>query len=254
MDLIKLKQTFDAEGFVHVKGFLDKAQLEEIRKNLERYKIEVVPKIESTLVMYEIRNGIREIKQLVSMEKSDDFFHELHISSKTKDLAKALLGDDVIPMDIEHFDKPPQIGTPTPPHQDGYYFCLTPNEAVTLWVALDDCDEENGCLGYIKGSHKRGIIEHSPSGVVGFSQGLKKEIWNKKDVVSCPVKAGDCLAHHSVTIHFAGANRSENRHRRSLGFTYYSVHTKRDEEAFARYKASVAEQRKSYPEGALKTA
>lgn len=50
--------------------------------------------------------------------------------------------------------KPPRIGKGTPPHQDGYYFMLEPNEAVTMWMALEDVNEENGCVRYVKESHK----------------------------------------------------------------------------------------------------
>ena len=32
--------------------------------------------------------------------------------------------------------------SPTPPHQDNYYFCLKPPDVVTLWVALDPVDED----------------------------------------------------------------------------------------------------------------
>jgi hypothetical protein len=54
--------------------------------------------------------------------------------------------------------------------QDGFYFHIKPNKAVTMWMALDAADEENGCLVYTTGSHKTGIRPHQASGVLGFSQ------------------------------------------------------------------------------------
>jgi ectoine hydroxylase-related dioxygenase (phytanoyl-CoA dioxygenase family) len=50
---------------------------------------------------------------------------------------------------MQYFNKPPSVGQPTPPHQDGYYFMLDPCEAVTMWFALDEVDEENGRMRYV---------------------------------------------------------------------------------------------------------
>ena len=36
------------------------------------------------------------------------------------------------------------------------------DEVITAWIALDDVDEENGCLRYINGSHRGGILPHVP--------------------------------------------------------------------------------------------
>ncbi len=35
------------------------------------------------------------------------------------------------------FNKPPRVGTPTPPHQDGYYLMLMPNKVVRLGAIRD---------------------------------------------------------------------------------------------------------------------
>ncbi|MGE5877203.1 phytanoyl-CoA dioxygenase family protein, partial [Klebsiella quasipneumoniae] len=77
------------------------------------------------------------LKQMQDMEKYDSYFKTLAVESKYKHLAKALLGEDVICKTVEYFNKPPRIGKPTPPHQDGYYFMLKPQQAVTMWRALE---------------------------------------------------------------------------------------------------------------------
>jgi phytanoyl-CoA hydroxylase len=61
--------------------------------------------------------------------------------------------------------------------------------------------------------------------------------------VICPVQPGDVLAHHSLTIHYAGKNRSLTRHRRSIAYVFFSASAKRDEAAWERYQASLARQR-----------
>jgi phytanoyl-CoA hydroxylase len=247
-DFVPLQTPFERDGFVHVKGFLSPSELADVRRRVERYKVEIAPTLESYRVLYDVEGGVRSIKQMVDLDKADPCFADL-IDGDGRRLATALLGEDALPQTVEYFDKGPGIGKPTPPHQDGYYFCLKPNHAVTVWVALDDCDEENGCMSYVSGSHRNGIIDHHASGVVGFSQGLDYAPSPGEKLFVAKGGAGDCFAHHSVTIHLAGANRSD-RHRQSLGMIYYGRSAHRDEDAFARYKANVEQQRKQYGAGA----
>jgi phytanoyl-CoA hydroxylase len=153
-----------------------------------------------------------------------------------------LLGEEVAPQGVQFFNKPPHIGTMTPPHQDGFYFCLVPNEATTVWIALDDIDSENGALHYWKGSHTKGVLDHTASHVLGFSQGLASSPKNNLEGETiCHVDRGGCLIHHSLMVHAAGPNRSE-RPRRALGLVYYGRSAQLDAEAYRRYQESVAEQ------------
>jgi phytanoyl-CoA hydroxylase len=159
-------------------------------------------------------------------------------------LATALVGEDVRADAPEWFNKPPGSDSPTPPHQDNYYFSLVPPNVVTIWLALDDVDEENGCLRYVRGSHRRGVRPHGRSNVLGFSQGIGDYgPADREQEVAVHLRPGDAVAHHGNTIHLAGPNRSATRNRRAFAVVYKGVSCRRDEEAFARYKAALASQR-----------
>src|SRR5690242_18226419 len=132
-DLSKTKQHFGQEGFAVFPGLLDARRLHEVRDRIEHYKAHIAPTLETGRVMYEQNGRNRAIKQLSDMEKADSFFADVLHDAFYKDKIAGLLGDEAVPQTVEYFDKPPLIGTPTPPHQDGYYFCLRPSEAVTLW-------------------------------------------------------------------------------------------------------------------------
>jgi phytanoyl-CoA hydroxylase len=129
----------------------------------------------------------------------------------------------------------------TPPHQDGFYWCRRPNIGISLWIALDPVDRENSCLWYARGSHRAGLNRHQASGVLGFSQGLVSFDPGTVDAVPIEIGPGDAVAHHISTIHWTNPNRTARR-RRALSMFAFGTSTVRDEEAFARYKASLAEQ------------
>ncbi len=240
---LSLKESFDRDGYVHIAGFLSPTELADVLENLDRYKREVAPILADDRVLYDKIGDEKLLKQLVDMQNADGFFGKWLKSERTCSLANDLLGEEAAPQTLEYFEKAPQQGTPTPPHQDGYYFCLKPSKALTIWVAIDDCDDENGCLYYIRGSHREGIINHESSSVTGFSQGLPSEHLSRREAVAMHVSAGDCLIHDSATVHYAGPNKSD-RWRRSFGLVFYAANARRDEVAWERYRASVEHQRR----------
>ncbi|MCA9426727.1 MAG: phytanoyl-CoA dioxygenase family protein [Candidatus Omnitrophica bacterium] len=242
MDIQQLKSEFDREGYTRIEGFMNPNEISEIDGALSRYLEEVVPTLEKHKALYDTIDGEPVLKQLVDMHNLDSYFHDLVHSEKMKGIASDLLGETAVPRNVEYFYKAPQRGTPTPPHQDGYYFCLKPNHALTLWLALVDCDEGNGCLNYVRASHLGEIHGHGDSGVVGFSQGLQGVEWTEEEVAHMRLHAGDLLAHHSKTIHFADGNQSD-RPRKALGFIYFAESAQRDEEAWDRYMGSLERQR-----------
>lgn len=239
----RLRNDFRTEGFIQVEHLLDSRKADEVEANLVRFIREIVPTLPKNEAMFQDYGKPETLKQITRLE-IDPFFAGLLAGSQVRELAETLLEENVIPQSIQFFNKPPFIGPATPPHQDGYYFCLVPNEALTVWIALDDVNEENGVLHYWKGSHKKGVLPHGASRVLGFSQGLNVEsMKNVGTETICSAKRGDCLIHHSLTVHSAGPNRSA-RTRRALGLVYYAESAKVDPEALRRYQDSVQAQQK----------
>jgi len=174
------------------------------------------------------------------MHEYDDFFGGF-MNSSPKRLAEELLGEPVVGKNLQYFNKPPGTGQATPAHQDGYYFMLEPCRALTMWMALDPVDEENGCVRYLRGSHLDGMRPHGRTQTLGFSQGIVNFGNNEtREEVPCPANPGDLLAHHALTIHRADANLSSTRSRRALGFIFYGKSAREDKAAHETYQRKLA--------------
>lgn len=237
------KSRFDRDGYVRVESFLPVGQVEQCNREVDRYIRELVPTLPPEHVFYEDRENRSSLKQLQKMHEHDDWFREL-AQGKPQALAESLLGTEVEAVNLQFFNKPPGIGKPTPPHQDGYFFKLNPPLAVTMWMALEAVDLENGCIHYVKGSHKTGMRAHRSTGTLGFSQGIYDygtELDCENEVAQ-PAEPGDLLAHHALTIHHATGNDSPSRSRRALGFIFYSLEAQPDEEALAEHRRLLAAQ------------
>lgn len=237
-----LRGRFDLDGFVALPGFVSGDGLVELQERLARFLHESVPRMPREAVYYEDRDNSSSLKQLQHVEHFDPWFSSLLGIGRFRELAETLLGEAVVPQNLQYFNKPPGVGQPTPAHQDGYYFQLRPCVALTMWLALDDVDEENGCVRYVRGSHRRGLRAHARTRTLGFSQGIA-EYPTPEDVngeIACPARPGDLLAHHALTIHRADGNSSPTRSRRALGLIYYGAQAREDTAAREVYERTLA--------------
>jgi phytanoyl-CoA hydroxylase len=242
MTFADLKPGYDRDGFAVVRDFLPPDALTAVASQLDRYIREVVPTLPPSAAFYLDKSRPETLKQLQHMD-ADPYFTVYAGDRRWRSLAAALVGEDVRADAPEWFNKPPGSKSPTPPHQDNYYFNLDPPNVVTIWLALDAVDDENGCLRYVAGSHRRGVRPHGRSNVLGFSQGITDYgDADRAAEVAVHLRPGDAVAHHGNTIHLADSNRSATRHRRAFAIVFRGVSCRRDVAAFARYQAALKEQ------------
>ncbi|MDQ6812833.1 MAG: phytanoyl-CoA dioxygenase family protein, partial [Bacteroidota bacterium] len=87
---------------------------------------------------------------------------------------------------------------------------------ITCWCSLDDATEENGCLQYIPQSHHWGLLPktHLAGDLHGIREYLTEEQQKQFDrAKAVPVKAGEAIFHHSLTMHGSGENKSSRPRR-----------------------------------------
>jgi phytanoyl-CoA hydroxylase len=233
--------SFKQDGFVALSQFVAAEEFVDLLPQVDRFIAEVLPELPPEHVFYEDKGDLSTLKQIQQMGDHDAWFHTLFTEGCFRRIAEELLQGPVVPKNMQYFNKPPGIGRPTPAHQDGYYFMLDPCEAVTMWFALDRADETNGCVHYVRSSHLDGMRPHGRTETLGFSQGiadypLKSDQEREMAMVAQP---GDLMVHHALTIHRAGANPSP-RHRRALGFIYYSERAREDVAAHRAYQEKLA--------------
>jgi phytanoyl-CoA hydroxylase len=236
-----LLESFDLNGFVFLPGFLSGNTLQELQSQLQDFIQTKLPDLPGDQVYYEHKNDPHTLKQIQRIFEYDDGFRSLIFESEFQQLSDLLLGPNSIGKNLQYFNKPPGIGQPTPPHQDGYYFMLEPCNAITMWLALDDVNTENGCVRYIPRSHKQGMRSHNRTKTLGFSQGISDyDERDSEQELFFTLSPGDLLVHHALTIHRADGNTSPTRQRRALGFIYYGANAKVDRERHEAYQAQLS--------------
>jgi len=129
------------------------------------------------------------------------------------DYVEDLIGPDIVCWATHYFCKLPGDRKGVAWHQDCSYWPLTPSKTVTVWLAIDDVDRENGCMRVIPRSHLYGHLkfrESDPSEQNVLSQTIEgaERFGAPADI---EMKAGEISLHSDLLIHGSLANLSERR-------------------------------------------
>jgi hypothetical protein len=139
------------------------------------------------------------------------------------EFASSLLGRGVEFWYDQFLAKPPREGARTPWHQDeGYWGRNLDERGITCWLPFHDVDVENGCMHFVPGGHKLGVIPHRQ--VEGVQSDLLVCDVDEAKVVPVPIKLGDVTFHHGKMPHMTTPNAS-NRWRRALSQHFRVVGT-----------------------------
>jgi phytanoyl-CoA hydroxylase len=206
---------YKENGFCKIDSMIDRDTVNEFIKQIDLFLSEK----KDALSGRDINLVDGQVNSVHCLHQSDNYFTQFANSAEVKDLAAYFLEETSEFRGAELFAKPAKVGMASPFHQDDYYWCVQGHNALTFWVALDECNEENGGLTYFRGSHKLGLLPHQDSNAPGSSQMIADSQLLKsleREKMCIPVKPGDCLIHHSLTIHGSAPNTSERSRR---GFT-----------------------------------
>lgn len=150
-------------------------------------------------------------------------------NSKIIDHVADLLGDDVIGWGSHFFCKMPGDGKAVAWHQDASYWPLSPSKAVTVWLAIDDADLENGCMKFIAGSQHSGHLTYREASAEDHSV-LGQTVENPEQygtIVIDDLKAGQASIHNDLLLHGSDANNSSRR-RCGLTLRYAAAEVRAD--------------------------
>lgn len=212
-------EDFHRDGFVTGGQVVDDAEIGQLRADLAQAIDGAVPDRRQVPVRCVDLNGNeqRPVWQTVNMWQASGAFEELSSSATMVAEVAQLTGAEELRTWHDQIQyKPSEIGGTTDWHQDGpAWRILEPDVQVTAWVALDDVDEENGCLWMVPGSYTWGEVPLS-----GLSGELPPTYeGHEVGPVPRPMRGGHVHYRHCLAWHASFPNRSE-RPRRAIGFHY----------------------------------
>jgi hypothetical protein len=210
---------FHEHGFVSGIRLLNEAQLDLLRGELQKLQ---APNHSGRSLWHEYHVNENDDPDAVVFHALGAWriapgFHDLLWHPVFVRIAEQLLEGPVRFWHDQLFCKPPRHGGNVSWHQDYSYWTRTsPLAHLTCWIALDDATIDNGCIQYIPGSHRWGLLP--VTGLVGDMDQVHDVLDDEQqeamaNPVAVELKAGECTFHHAMLMHGSGRNRTDHSRR-----------------------------------------
>jgi ectoine hydroxylase-related dioxygenase (phytanoyl-CoA dioxygenase family) len=206
-------------GFVQIDHVLRPDELEELRVYLD----EVMNHTGTLSIQTDKKEGayFRVLNQRVNTWRDHGGMGKFILSPRFAGIAKQLTGSSGIRLFHDHaLLKMPRDSKPTPWHQDFPYWPMNETGALSIWIALDDVDENNGCMMFVPKSQSiknlKGVNLVEPHDILKEAAAAGVDL-NTAAIVR--MKAGSCTFHDGLTFHYAHAN-STDKPRRALAIIF----------------------------------
>lgn len=137
--------------------------------------------------------------------------YDMCLEPRILDAVEDLVGPNFVAWGTHYFCKLPHDERKVPWHQDASYWPFDRSRTVTVWLAIDDADEENAAMKFIPGTHKMG---HLDWGETNDPAVLVQEITGV-DTLGEPcydtLKAGEISLHADMLAHGSDPSTSDRR-------------------------------------------
>ena len=148
-------------------------------------------------------------------------FNKVCLNKNILDAVESVIGKNILICGTTLFIKNPNEKGFVSFHQDAKYIGLEPHNWVTVWLAVTDANEHNGCMRMLPGSHKEDLKYHEQkfdeNNLLTRGQTIQNISIEKTDPVI--LEAGQVSLHHPLIVHGSGLNQSKDRR---IGFVIQS--------------------------------
>ena len=226
------KQQFLESGYTHIGGFLSPSEIEEIESIFDSFvEGSITPPGKDFCDMSQPLNTPMSNWRLVNAMLPRVYHPPMQNNTFEKralSVARQLLGDDM-EIDYDQFlmKKKDQQHAKFAWHQDlAYWPKDTPDfRTVTISLAINDAEVENGCLMVIPESNKETKLRNHVrlgEGTEDIAHTLDMKLEKDDKIVYIPLKAGDISIHDERIVHGSGGNKSKERNRKTYVLAFRS--------------------------------
>jgi ectoine hydroxylase-related dioxygenase (phytanoyl-CoA dioxygenase family) len=142
--------------------------------------------------------------------RQDPYYWEVLKNSKMTEVLTSLLGPNTMIQTSKLNTKAPGGGQAVEWHQDWAFYPHTNDDMLAFGLFIEDCDESNGPLQVIPGSHKGPVLAHTnKDGVFCGAVDPDDPDFDYSKAVPLTGRAGSMTVHHARALHGSAPNNSD---------------------------------------------
>jgi phytanoyl-CoA hydroxylase len=161
------------------------------------------------------RDPLKRYPRMIHMHRWDEVSLGWLLDARINACLTGLIGREPYAVQTMLYFKPPGARGQAL-HQDNFYLKAQPGTCLAAWMALDRCDEANGCMQVVPGSHQWPILCTEKADTrVSFTD-VTVPLPPGVAARPVPMEPGDVLFFHGALVHGSYPNTSADRFRRAL--------------------------------------
>jgi ectoine hydroxylase-related dioxygenase (phytanoyl-CoA dioxygenase family) len=210
-------QFYQEQGYLIVPQLFSQPEVDFFKQHYEAMRLRETPTQNKSAndTAYQEADPLLTYPRLMQPHRRDEASLQWLIDARLNQCMTALLGEEPFAVQTMFYFKPAGARGQAL-HQDQYYLRVQPGTCMAAWMAVDDCDEENGCLRVVPGSHTWPLLCTVEADTNQSFTDVTVPLPDGMDAVPAIMTAGDVLFFNGQIVHGSLPNISQNRFRRAL--------------------------------------
>lgn len=215
-DASTLKAAYDRDGFAVARGVFSADETAALREHFMQLRL-AGAKPDDFAGEGKVKDDdpLKQFPRMIHMHRWDATTRTWLLDRRITDRLTLLLGVEPYAVQTMLYFKPPGARGQAL-HQDNYYLKARPGTCMAAWMALDPCDEDNGCMHLVPGSHEWPVLCVQRADLNESFTKVTVPLPEEQQAVPVRMAPGDVLFFNGSVVHGSTPNRTTDRFRRSL--------------------------------------
>jgi phytanoyl-CoA hydroxylase len=209
------KHFFDENGYIVIEDLFTREEVDFYRDHYMTLRAAGTYPGDDAGVNPASNDPLKRYPRMIHMHRWDEVSLNWMLDARLNACMTTLLGLEPFAVQTMLYFKPPKARGQAL-HQDNYYLRVQPGTCIAAWLALDACDEENGCLEVVPGSQHWPILCAAQADTTASFTDVTVEIPEDQKVRPVIMEAGSVMFFNGSLVHGSKPNVSESRFRRAL--------------------------------------
>lgn len=208
-------QYFKKTGYLLVKGLFSAEEVAFYREHYTEMRAAGSYPGDFSGVDPTSEDPLKKYPRLIHMHRWDEISLKWMTDPRLNRILTGLGGREPLAVQTMLYFKPPGARGQAL-HQDNYYLRVQPGTCLAAWLALDDCDEANGCMQVVPGSQDWPLLCAVKADTTLSFTDVTVPIPEGTPIEPMVMQAGDVLFFNGAVVHGSYPNTTPDRFRRSL--------------------------------------
>ena len=206
---------FNTEGYVVVPSLFSQEEIETIKVRFTELNQQGHGFRGDDASLLGDHDPLKAFPRMVHPHRFDELSLKWLLDDRLREWTTNLLGEEPYAAQTMFYFKPPSARGQAL-HQDQRPLAVHPGVCLAAWMAVDDCDEENGCIQLVPRTQNLPELCMIDADITQSFSDKQVPIPDGMSAVPVIMKAGDVLFFNGQVIHGSYPNTSTDRFRRSL--------------------------------------